>query len=499
MPIDLNALTEPVSDEEVCGPDLEMTGDADYMRFSARIEGILPKSFADFDRGSIEFEKEFATIDKLLGEMRDLRLLVFRAKLAILNRDLPNFVAALMAAESLLDQRWEAVHPQLLDGDPLLRVISLQTLDDMPDTVMPLQQTQLFKTRRFGPVSYRTYLLSEDKITPRKATDDGGEDERKPTASDLRGAIAEAELEELIQARDLSAKMFAALQHIEALVDERSGQPLTLRFESVRPLAEGIARFLDQAVAQRDPTLALAKTQQVEVAEEQEGGGASTSPRPAGAVDSHPAALRALKVAAAYFGAMEPSSLVRPMIKQAEALVGKSFYDAIYTLVPDYAGQATIRIARDLPLTLTIERLSSLPGMDEDPSRSWIEQNEADELSPPEEEYQAAPEPDPIVDEGSEQSTEGEEGQESVEGEAPSAPSPPPPPSPQKKPPRAVFEATNRYEALALIDQVAGYFRIAEPSSPIPALLDHARSLGGRDFFGLLRDVLPKSALRVDE
>src|SRR5262249_43374499 len=145
----------------------------------------------------------------------------------------------------------------------------------------------------------------------------------------------------------------------------RSGQPLALRFESIRPLADGIARFLDQAVASRDPTLAITRAEESEEAGGASEGGGQAAMLPAGAVNSHPAAQRALKAAGVYFNTLEPSSLVRPIIKQAEALLGKSFYDAIYTLVPDYAGQATIQIAKELPIYVTIERLSALPGMDE--------------------------------------------------------------------------------------------------------------------------------------
>jgi type VI secretion system protein ImpA len=54
----------------------------------------------------------------------------------------------------------------------------------------------------------------------------------------------------------------------------------------------------------------------------------------------------------------------------------------------------------------------------------------------------------------------------------------------------------NRIQALSLLAQVANYFRVSEPSSPIPFLADRARELAQRDFLSLLRDVLPQGALR---
>jgi type VI secretion system protein ImpA len=47
-----------------------------------------------------------------------------------------------------------------------------------------------------------------------------------------------------------------------------------------------------------------------------------------------------------------------------------------------------------------------------------------------------------------------------------------------------------------LLDMVQRFFRLSEPSSPVPMFCDRARALAERDFMGVLRDVLPKSALK---
>ena len=52
-----------------------------------------------------------------------------------------------------------------------------------------------------------------------------------------------------------------------------------------------------------------------------------------------------------------------------------------------------------------------------------------------------------------------------------------------------------RAAALALIDAVAAHMQKAEPSSPVPYLLDRARNLATRDFLSLLQDVLPEEAI----
>ncbi len=55
--------------------------------------------------------------------------------------------------------------------------------------------------------------------------------------------------------------------------------------------------------------------------------------------------------------------------------------------------------------------------------------------------------------------------------------------------------APSRAEALALIDSVVQHMHRAEPSSPVPYLLERAKALASRDFVGLLNDILSEEAV----
>jgi type VI secretion system protein ImpA len=59
------------------------------------------------------------------------------------------------------------------------------------------------------------------------------------------------------------------------------------------------------------------------------------------------------------------------------------------------------------------------------------------------------------------------------------------------------YRVQSRAQAIALLEQVQRFFRHAEPSSPVPMLCDRARALAERDFMGVLREVLPKAALKT--
>ncbi len=155
-------------------------------------------------------------------------------------------------------------------------------------------------------------------------------------------------------------------------------------------------------------------------------------------------ASEALAAIADYYRRSEPSSPVLLLVRQAHHLIGKSFFEVMSILVPAQVEKAAFQIGADQFFDLPLEKLS----------------NFADVPPPP---------------------TDG--AGQSIEESAPGGPAP-------------RYTVTSRAQAIALLDQVHRYFRRSEPSSPVPMLCDRARALAERDFMGVLRDVLPKEALR---
>jgi type VI secretion system protein ImpA len=419
------------------------------MRFTARIDGVLPKTFASFDRGSIDFPAEFGTLKSLLARSRDLRLLAPLAKLHILNRDLAAYTAVFKLIEALVDGQWPAVVPGLLDGDAVMRIVTLQTLDDMADSVMPLQAAPLFETRRFGKVTFRSHLLASGLVQPREAQNGGETGEEVPSTSALNAALAEVDLDTLVAVRTLVVDLQQSLGRIESLVGERSAQPGALRFDRLGPLVNDMVGFLDRAVAQRDPSLRLTGVAPGEVSADKTDDAEPDAPAGnAPAVQSTPQAQAALAAAAAYFAQSEPSSPILLLIGQAQDLVGRSFYEAMQVLLPEESPKARLRVGQEPAFVLLLERLAALPVVTANDSRDKIVTGIADD---------------------------------------------------QATANSAIFRAADRRMAVILLQQVAAYFRRAEPSSPIPLLLDRAEGIAGKDFFGLLREAFPAGSLKVDE
>jgi type VI secretion system protein ImpA len=157
----------------------------------------------------------------------------------------------------------------------------------------------------------------------------------------------------------------------------------------------------------------------------------------AGAPTSLAEASEALAAIASYYSRREPSSPTLPLVRQAHQLIGKSFIEVISILVPTHMDKAAFQIGADQVFELPVGKLSSLSG------------------STP------APEATP----------------------AGSSPAP-------------LFQVNSRSQAVALLEQVQRFFRQSEPSSPVPMLCDRARAFAERDFMAVLRDVLPKAALK---
>lgn len=151
-------------------------------------------------------------------------------------------------------------------------------------------------------------------------------------------------------------------------------------------------------------------------------------------------AQQALAAIADYYSRSEPSSPTLPLVRQAHQLIGKSFFEVMSILVPQQMDKAAFQIGADQFFELPVNKLSKLP--------------------------EGVP-----VSDGSPLSLR-------------------PGGSPQ-------YRIETRPQAIALLEQVQRFFRHSEPSSPVPMLCDRARALAERDFMGVLREVLPKAALKT--
>jgi type VI secretion system protein ImpA len=162
-----------------------------------------------------------------------------------------------------------------------------------------------------------------------------------------------------------------------------------------------------------------------------------TASKAAAAPTSLGEAREALAAIADYYSRREPSSPTLPLVRQAHQLIGKSFIEVISILVPTHMDKAAFQIGGDQVFELPVGKLPA------------------------------------VKSNGS--------GQAGDDAQPASA---------------QTYKVETRSQAIALLDQVQRYFRYSEPASPVPMLCERARALAERDFMAVLRDVLPKAALK---
>lgn len=211
-------------------------------------------------------------------------------------------------------------------------------------------------------------------------------------------------------------------------------QSLSAGLDNLPALVGKIQAFIDPVEA--------AKVSAVEAEEGQDTASASpVGPGPTSLAE----ASEALAAIADYYSRREPSSPTLPLVRQAHQLIGKSFIEVISILVPTHMDKAAFQIGGDQVFELPIGKLSDLS-------------------------VNVRPPVNGVGDAG--------------DGTGPGGAATP------------RFEVGSRARAIALLDQVQRYFRSSEPSSPVPMLCERARAFAERDFMAVLRDVLPKVALR---
>jgi type VI secretion system protein ImpA len=435
------ALCVPLSEADPCGPDLDLEGDGPYLNYLAAAEGVLPTSFFDvldggkpFDRASIDLPGLIEAIKPLLERTRDLRLLIMRARLLILNRDLGGFAVTVAAIAEWLERFWEAVHPRPEGRDLNARITTLGALD-LPTVVFPLQYAPLFEARRIGAVTYRALMIATEEVKPRTG-------EQKRATSDLTEAMADADPAALAASRKHIAMLKDSLGRIRNALLLRGG---SCGLESLPALVEKISAFVDPLAA-RDQGASDAEADAADTDPSRTDATKSAGPAPA----SLSQARHALAAIADYYSRLEPSSPTLPLVRQAHDLIGKSFFEVMSILVPTQMEKAAFQIGAEQIFELPVGRLPKLS----ESKPEAVKQSGADGTGQP------------------------------ADALSPGGAGP------------AGYSVQSRSQAIALLDQVQRFFRAAEPSSPVPMLCERARALAERDFMAVLRDVLPKAAFK---
>jgi type VI secretion system protein ImpA len=342
MDPDVAALCLPLSDGDPCGPDLDLSGDAQYLNFLAQVEGVLPTSFFSledgrpFDPSTIDLRSHLAGADRLYMRSRDIRLLVMRARLVVLNRDVAGFSVTLAAIAEWLEKFWDAVHP-LPEGEKLTARRSTISALDLPTVIFPLQYAPLFEGRRIGPVTYRAWIIATGEVKSREGDGDA-------SAAAISEALANADANVLADARKHIALLDRSVQRICQAFAGHGVAVLDTLPEQVRKMRAWI-----------DPRAAAVNLVAGSQADNRQDASVGVV-----SLTSIGEAKQALGAIAEYYAGSEPSSPVLPLVRQAHQLIGKSFLEIMTILVPTHVDKAAFQIGTNPVFDLPVSKLSSL-------------------------------------------------------------------------------------------------------------------------------------------
>ncbi|MGO4715584.1 ImpA family type VI secretion system protein [Bradyrhizobium sp. 2TAF24] len=434
--LDLASLTQPLSADDPCGSDLDSSGDPQYLNFFAGAESLLPMSYFDVVNASGERGRFDPKAVDFAAQFAAAQPLLART------RDLRLLV--LLAKFSILNREFDDFLNCLKAIEALLRtqweaVHPRGEGDDYAFRAVTIEALDVFPTV-INPLQFLPLI----------------ENRRLGTLNYRAYQIAKGEIQ---PGSDSETPDLTTIDRIVAEADLDALRAVTARFSALTAtLADIKAGWHDKLNSGKPLSLKrlagevegittwltslLAQRDPSTAAPAAVDDDSAPDEAPAmvsGAIASPATAGAALAAVAGYLAHAEPSSPALLLVRQAHEMVGKSFIEVMRMLVPSFVETAAINIGRDKVFDLPIERMAALLP-------------ETNGAAPPEEEAQ-----------------------------------------------ELVFKIENRAQALLLLGQVATFFRAAEPSSPIPFLLDRARDLAQRDFLSVLHDVLPEGALKTIE
>lgn len=331
-------------------PDLD--SEPALQTFFAVTEGSLPVSFRDFDRKSFDDRAIITELTGFLGKSRDLRLLTLAAKVFSLSENFSGFFETIDLIAELIDTHWNELPPRPNDGGAELRSVYLQSLEDMPTVLLPLQQAPLVKDRQLGPLSLRSVLVARRQLPARR-------DEDIPSEAAVIGALRRHD--PASDLTDLYAGCTAALQSLARMRSAFIANDGYDRAPNLEKLTELLTRIASVLAEAGGAPVAVDPDAQPAAQDDAAPSPAGISPvRSSSRILSAADAAGALAAVCAYYQTNEPSNLAFLLVRQAEKLIGKTFVEAMQVLAPSQSDDIRIDMGRSSGIVLTFRLLESL-------------------------------------------------------------------------------------------------------------------------------------------
>jgi type VI secretion system protein ImpA len=340
MPIDVQALLEPNSEEEPSGASIEY--DARFIELEVVARGVAQEEDAAGKIIREEQPPDWGEVERLALELcqesKDLRVAIYLSRAALARDGLPGLRDSLELMSGYLTRYWPSVYPQLDpedNNDPSARVNTVVALCDNATTLRALRLTPLAQSRQFGRISFRDYAISTGAMPAPAASSD---EEKVPDSVRIDAAFADTDIAFITESQAAAEGALQSLSEIDKALDAELGAGNGPDLTPLEKLLRDVKNLLDREVAKRGGGESPDSAEEGQVGAENAGSAGSGSGgrglSAGGAVRSREDVLSLLDKICRYYSEYEPSSPVPLILNRTKRLVTMSFLDILKELTP---------------------------------------------------------------------------------------------------------------------------------------------------------------------
>lgn len=326
MAIDVEALTQPLSEESPAGPDMS------YDAVRVEIEAVFEKSVSDDGPSGevVDWRDTIRMIEAQAAETRDIWLPIYlmRAGAKAGALDTVESGAALLAG--LVDQMWATVHPQLDEYGFQGRKGPCESLTRLTEFLNPFRDVVLLEHPRLGQFNARDF----DRFREKGPTEEG--------YGMFRALLEETSDDDLTAIIDRVSGITNSIRNVDVVLvanaDGDTGTNFQPTYEMLEQVRKSVSGFLrskpDGGGAGDESTMASSGSS---------GGYSTDSPSGtgySGAIESRDDVVRAIDAIAEYYARKEPGSPVPFALRRARDWVSLSFLEVLEDIAPNSLDEA---------------------------------------------------------------------------------------------------------------------------------------------------------------
>ena len=347
-PLDVDQLSQTLSAENPCGPDLSY--DPLFGELERAAQGKAEQQFGDTvipaEPPQWKVVRDKALL--LCQRTKDLRVFVYVVQAELNLTGLPGYADALEVLRKVLADHWQHVHPELDPDDahdPTLRLNTLRTLVSAP-FLQELREVPLVRSRRLGQFCLRDIQVASGQA-PAPANE---EDAELPNLATIEAAFLDADGDELQSTLTAVGRALDSLQQLDSFLESTVQGAATPDFAPLRSILSTLQQTLNEQAARRGlgdfAADGAADGANAEAATGADDSIAAVTPAPAASVPQgiqrREDVIRMLDEICDYFRRHEPSSPVPILLQRAKNLVSKDFMEILRDLTPDAVSQAEL-------------------------------------------------------------------------------------------------------------------------------------------------------------